>query len=222
VHHRHAVGHAQRHVHVVLDEDERDRRVEPEQHVGERHALAARQAGGRLVEEHQLGIARPGHADLELALLAVGQGAHERVDLLAEAHGAASSRARSRMTPSRPVAHRAQVALLRAEHREVEVVLDAQAEEEPGLLVGAAHAAVGPARRRDRADVRAQELDGPEVAGMSPEITLNSVVFPAPFGPRIARRSPGATSRSTSRTASRPPKRRPTPRRRRIGSAPSA
>src|SRR6516164_9807158 len=35
----------------------------------------------------------------------------------------------------------------------------------------------------------------------------------------MARRSPGATSRSTSRTASRPPKRRPTPRRRRVGSA---
>src|SRR5690242_7002501 len=52
---------------------------------------------------------------------------------------------------------------------------------------------------------------------MSPEITLNSVVFPAPFGPRIARRSPCATSRSTSRTASRPPNRRPTPRKRRIG-----
>src|SRR5512132_1582628 len=59
----------------------------------------------------------------------------------------------------------------------------------------------------------------PEVAGMSPEMTLNSVVFPAPLGPRIARLSPGATSRSTSRTASRPPKRRPTPRKRRIGPA---
>src|SRR5215207_10125491 len=57
----------------------------------------------------------------------------------------------------------------------------------------------------------------PDVCGMSPEMTLNSVVFPAPLGPRIARRSPYATSRSTSRTASRPPNRRPIPRRRRIG-----
>src|SRR5437764_1517114 len=54
---------------------------------------------------------------------------------------------------------------------------------------------------------------------MSPEMTLNSVVFPAPLGPRIARRSPGATSSSTSRTAWSPPKRRPTPRKRRVGSA---
>src|SRR6266536_1274525 len=59
----------------------------------------------------------------------------------------------------------------------------------------------------------------PDVAAKSPAITLKSVVFPAPFGPRIARRSPGATSRSTSRTAWRPPKRRPTPRKRRVGSA---
>src|SRR5919197_1685194 len=50
-------------------------------------------------------------------------------------------------------------------------------------------------------------------------MTLNSVVLPAPFGPRIARRSPGSTARSTSRSACRPPKRRPTPRRRRVGSA---
>src|SRR6185295_14756309 len=59
----------------------------------------------------------------------------------------------------------------------------------------------------------------PDVWGMSPEMTLNSVVFPAPLGPRMARLSPGATSRSTSRTASRPPNRRPIPLRRRIGPA---
>src|ERR687896_1905670 len=46
----------------------------------------------------------------------------------------------------------------------------------------------------------------------SPAIRLKSVVFPAPFGPRIARRSPPTTSRSTSRTACTPPKRLPTPR----------
>src|SRR5690349_1200117 len=61
----------------------------------------------------------------------------------------------------------------------------------------------------------------PALAGMSPQMTLNSVVLPAPFGPRIARRAPGATSRSTSRTAVRPPNRRLTPRRRRIGTADS-
>ena len=32
----------------------------------------------------------------------------------------------------------------------------------------------------------------PEVTGKSPQTRLKSVVLPAPFGPRIARRSPGA------------------------------
>src|SRR3954454_9557886 len=54
---------------------------------------------------------------------------------------------------------------------------------------------------------------------MSPAMTLKSVVLPAPFGPRMPRRSPGVTARSTSLTAWSPPKRRPTPRRRRIGRA---
>src|SRR3954447_2172447 len=62
----------------------------------------------------------------------------------------------------------------------------------------------------------------PAVGGNSPETTLKSVVLPAPFGPRIARRSPGKTSRSTSSHARTPPKRRPIPRRRRIGSASGA
>src|SRR4249919_1496821 len=59
----------------------------------------------------------------------------------------------------------------------------------------------------------------PDDAGRSPQMTLNSVVLPAPFGPRIARRSPWTTSRSTPSTARSPPKRRPTPRKRRAGSA---
>src|ERR1700752_4865135 len=54
---------------------------------------------------------------------------------------------------------------------------------------------------------------------MSPQMTLKSVVLPAPFGPRIAGRSPWRTSRSTSFTAWSPPNRRPTPRKRRVGAA---
>src|SRR3954470_18644646 len=59
----------------------------------------------------------------------------------------------------------------------------------------------------------------PDVGGTSPQMTLNSVVLPAPFGPRIARRSPWTTSRSTPSTARSPPNRRPTPRKRRVDSA---
>src|SRR5438876_2436026 len=83
-----------------------------------------------------------------------------------------------------------------------------------------------PIRARSRAGKsvtsRPKSSIRPEVAGKSPQMTLKSVVFPAPFGPRIARRSPGTISSSTSRTAWRPPNRRPTPRKRRAGSACSA
>src|SRR5262249_61610446 len=46
----------------------------------------------------------------------------------------------------------------------------------------------------------------PELTGRAPEIRLNSVVFPAPFGPMRARRSPGRTVSATPSTARRPPK----------------
>src|SRR5258708_6036091 len=52
-------------------------------------------------------------------------------------------------------------------------------------------------------------------------MTLNNVVLPAPFGPRMARRSPGLTARVTSATARSPPNRRPTPLKWRIGAADS-
>ena len=45
----------------------------------------------------------------------------------------------------------------------------------------------------------------PASARRSPVTRLNSVVLPAPFGPMIRRRSPGATSRETPLIAGRPP-----------------
>ena len=221
VHHRDALGDAQGDVHVVLDEDQRDALVELEQQVGERDALAAREARGRLVEQHELrarwrGPSRPRAGAARRAR----SSRRGRRSWPRGRRRRASSRARSRISPSTAVRRQAQVPAARAEHGEVEVVLDAQAEEEPGLLVGAPHPQPRAARRRGRRRCPGPGTrSSPTSAGMSPEMTLNSVVFPAPLGPRMARRSPCATSRSTSRTASRPPNRRPTPRRRRIGPA---
>src|SRR5258708_35859266 len=59
----------------------------------------------------------------------------------------------------------------------------------------------------------------PPVAASSPLMTLNRVVFPAPLGPMIPCRAPGATESVTPATASTPPKRRSTPVRVRAGSA---
>src|SRR5260370_4490850 len=52
----------------------------------------------------------------------------------------------------------------------------------------------------------------PEDGGKSPVMQLNSVVLPAPFEPRTARRSPGRTVRETSSKAARAPNSRVTPR----------
>ena len=58
-------------------------RRETEQQLGEALALAAREAGGRLVEHHQLsGSTALAIADLELALLAVGERADNRAEPL--------------------------------------------------------------------------------------------------------------------------------------------
>ena len=52
----------------------------------------------------------------------------------------------------------------------------------------------------------------PEEGGKSPVMQLNSVVLPAPFEPRTARRSPGRTVIVTSVSAASAPNSRVTPR----------
>ena len=50
----------------------------------------------------------------------------------------------------------------------------------------------------------------PALGGKKPLIKLKKVVFPAPFGPMIARNSPRATASEMSSTATRLPNRFPT------------
>ena len=105
---------------------------------------------------------------------------------------------------------RPQVAVAHAEDREVDGVLDLDAHEHPRLLVRPGEPHLRPLARRRCVTSRPRAR--PSRRGpMSPEMTLKSVVLPAPFGRIAARRSPSATSSVTSRTACRPPKRRPTP-----------
>src|SRR6266852_6701504 len=53
---------------------------------------------------------------------------------------------------------------------------------------------------------RPKSVMAPALTGSDPEMRLNSVVFPAPFGPMTARRSPGRTASDTPPTACSPPK----------------
>src|SRR6516165_2364596 len=52
---------------------------------------------------------------------------------------------------------------------------------------------------------RSNRLTEPASGASSPVIRLNSVVFPAPFGPMMSRRSPGSTLSLTLRVTRRPP-----------------
>src|SRR5688500_16263122 len=61
----------------------------------------------------------------------------------------------------------------------------------------------------------------PAVEGKSPVIALKSVVFPAPLAPRMPRRSPAPTVRSTLSRATSAPKVRHTPSRTRAWAAPA-
>ena len=57
VHHRDPIGDTEGHIHVVLDQQQRDRPVEAEQEIGEKPSLAAGEAGGRLVEHQHARLA---------------------------------------------------------------------------------------------------------------------------------------------------------------------
>ena len=80
------VADAHDHPHVVLDEQDRQAELAPEapDEVGHLARLAAVHAGGRLVEEQELGPGRQGAGDLEPALVAVGQVARPRLGPLVE------------------------------------------------------------------------------------------------------------------------------------------
>ena len=64
------------HVHVVLDQKDRELGVELHQKLGHLGRFARRQAGGRFVEQQNFRIAGEAEHDLELALLAVRQISH--------------------------------------------------------------------------------------------------------------------------------------------------
>ena len=85
-HHRHVVGDGERDVHVVLDQDQRHIGGKAEQQLRQPLALALRQPGRRLVEQHQLRLDCSCHAHLELALLTVREVTHQSARLRTEEH----------------------------------------------------------------------------------------------------------------------------------------
>ena len=144
--------------------------VELEQELRQRDPLAAREPGCGLVEHHQRRVRAARHADLELALLAVRERADERLLAALEADEAGElGRALAELAVALAQDDRAQMALLDAEDREVEVVDDRQAEKRAGLLVGAAHPELGPGAGWQERDVDARGTrSSPSSAGRRP------------------------------------------------------
>src|ERR1700736_3081296 len=79
VHHRDALDHPQRDIHVVLDDDVSDMAGKRGEYRDEIRPFARRQTGGGLVEENESRRAGERERDLELTLLAVRQVADETI-----------------------------------------------------------------------------------------------------------------------------------------------
>ena len=73
---RDARHHIEHDVHVVLDEEDRERGIEALQELGHLARFARGEARGRLVQQQQLRVARQSEHHLDLALLAVREVAH--------------------------------------------------------------------------------------------------------------------------------------------------
>ena len=78
---------------------------------------------------------------------------------------------------------------------------------QPDVLIGAADAGRGDPIGRQPVHPLAAKPDPPAGHCKFCIMQLNTVVFPAPFGPMMLWMAPSRTSRSSSLTATRPPKR---------------
>ena len=169
VHHRDPVDDAQRHVEVMLDDDEADIARQRVQDLDQLAPLGRRQPGCRLVEQDAARGTCQRHADLELALLAVGELGDQLLADGIEMH---------RMGEVMGAAQRA-VVLARAQEteapagdaagRQIEIVEDAEAPEQHRVLIGAPHAAADALIGGQMRHILAEEADasggGREIAG---------------------------------------------------------
>jgi hypothetical protein len=72
----HAIGQPKDHVHVVLDDEDRERAIQAGDELGDARGLDRRHTGGRLVEEENARALRERDREFELATLAMRECAH--------------------------------------------------------------------------------------------------------------------------------------------------
>ena len=181
--------------HVVLDDDDRAVSAMSREQLGGLGRLGVGHAGDRLVDQQQLRVLRQQHADLEPLLLAVRQVGGERLRAVREPDRCRGSRrCASRLgagVPRRTACRRRRAV---AVEREQQVVRDGVALEHGRLLELAADAEVGDRRLVERGEVvrAAANSTSPSSGRVLPVMTSIMVVLPAPFGPMMARISPGS------------------------------
>ena len=129
-----------------------------------------------------------------------------------------SSRARS-LAIARAGRHARPRATAVREQRHLHVLQRGEVGEDAGDLEGAADAHAGQHVRRRPVTSCPSKTTRPPSARTRPVTVLKNVLFPAPFGPMMARNSPGSTSRVTPPSACTPPKSRRSDSMRSTGSA---
>jgi hypothetical protein len=131
--------------------------------------LGGRKAGRRLVEEDQARRAGQRHADLELALLAMGEVGDALVGEVRETRALEEVVGGDRRGMARAGAPEAEAPVADAADREIEVVAHREVAKQQRRLVGAPEALPDALVRRQVGDVFAEEMDPPgsgrEVAG---------------------------------------------------------
>ncbi len=150
--------HVEHHVHVMLDQQDGEMRIELHQELRHLGGLARRQAGGRFVEQQDFRIAGESEHDLELALLAMRQVAHlgvlavEEARLLEQLMGLVVHVPIRGHEPPHDELRRAQTL-----DTEDHVVEHGQLRKQAGDLEGARHAERGAAVARPIGDVLAEQ-----------------------------------------------------------------
>ena len=177
-----------------------------------RLGLGVGHAGGRLVDEQQLRLLGEQHADLQPLLLAVAEIGGADVARVGEADRVEDLVDARRRRAVAAVSKSAGEGTALAGERELEIVLDGVALEDGRLLEFPADAEPGDLGLVEPGEVDlAVEIDLARSGRVLPVTMSIIVVLPAPFGPMMARISPGSMTSDSSLSARKPSKETETP-----------
>ena len=161
MHHRHALGHPEGHIHIVFDDDEADMLGQAVEDLDQLGAFGGREARRGFVEQDK--TRRPGqrHADFKLALLAVTERAHPGIQRVLQIYGPGQDLAHPERRVRGPRPAQGGAARGHAATGHKQIVAHAQILKQQRDLISAAQAAPDPLRGRQQADVLAKKAHAP-------------------------------------------------------------